>query len=550
MNDQANTKTGIGLPLAGMALLLLIAYTCSAPFRHLYGLEARNALFAREMLANGFSLIPTALGKPYPDYPGLYFWIETAFSRLAGHVSPLSAVLPSAIFAVGCVLITFFLAGRINRRTGWLAAATLATFPEFWLRASQATIDIPLAFHVTAAIACLFFGQTASPSRKPAYTLGALAFMVLAFFTKGPIGIVLPVGAWGGYLLLERRFKSIFRFVLISGAVAAGCVAIQLWVLWHTGGDTLIRDVIVRQITGRFADKSNHPPYYYVTSLLANGGIWLIVALPAVIRWLHRLRQATWRDRGEQMLPRHGVTRIALSWFIVTLTIFTLASTRHSRYLLPLYPALAILIAAGLDRMLGRDNQRLWVSETVIGVPIALILLAGVAGAALFAEQIFVPMAWIVIWVLAVAWAWRIIKGRVQRGARTVGMAALLLAAGLSGVNLLIIPQLSRKASGREFTIAAEADVDPRIPAVLYRIDPDGDGIKYALYSRRSPAALRFVDTDADLKLMPPPFLLIARDTGKGPTMASLLPGRTLEPVARGSIRSHRFSAYRVGNGG
>jgi 4-amino-4-deoxy-L-arabinose transferase-like glycosyltransferase len=546
VNDQANVETRIGLPLAVMSLLLLIAYTCSAPFRDLYGLEIRNALFAREMLDNGFSLIPTALGKPYPDYPGLYFWIETAFSRLAGHVTPLSAVLPSAVFAVGCVGVTFLLADRINRRTGWFAAAMLSTFPEFWLRASQATIDIPLAFHVTAAIACLFFSDASVPRRRLVYTIGAFIFMVLAFFTKGPIGIVLPVGAWGGYLLLEKRFKSIFRFALISGAVAALCVAIQLWVLWHTGGGDLIRDVIVRQITGRFADKSNHPPYYYLTSLLANGGIWLIVAIPAVAKWLTRLRQATWRDRAAQMLPRHRVTRIALTWFLVTFTIFTLASTRHSRYLLPLYPALAILIASGLDGMLRREKNRLWISETIISAPIAVILLAGVVAAFFFAQRIFVPMAWIVIWVLGVAWAWRMLKGHIESGARTVGLVVLLLATGLSGVNLLIIPQLSHKASGRQFTQAAEADVDLHIPAVLYRIDPDGDGIKFAFYSKRSPATLRFVDTDADLKAIAPPFLLIARDEHRPPVWASDLAGKTTTLVTRGRIRSHRFCAYLI----
>jgi len=323
-------------------------------------------------------------------------------------------------------------------------------------------------------------------------------------------------------------------------------VVIQLGIVWHAGGGHLIREVIVRQVSGRFGEKSNHPPYYYLTSLLANGGIWLIMALPAVAGWLSRIRGATWKDRGVAMLPRHRVTRIAWTWFVVTFTIFTVASTRHSRYLLPLYPALAILIAAGIDRMLRQAEKPLWFSGTVPVALTALILVAGGVGAILFAHRIFVPPLWIVIWVVAVAAAWMILKRTAATGPRMVGLITLLLAAGLSGVNLLVIPQLSHRASGRQFTQAAEAAVDPLIPAVLYRIDPDGDGIKYALYSKRSPSSLRFVETAAALKAIAPPYLLIAREGHHAPVWKPYLAGKTIALVAHGRIRSHRFSAHLI----
>jgi 4-amino-4-deoxy-L-arabinose transferase-like glycosyltransferase len=546
LNNRYKVKRAAKFPLAGLLLLLLIAYTGSAPFRHLYGLEARNALFAKEMLQNGFSLIPTALGKPYPDYPGLYFWIETFFSHFSGHVNTLSAVLPSSIFAVGSVVITFFLGCRINRQCGWFAAAILATFPDFWLRASQATIDILLTFHVAAALACLFFGEESLSTRRMAYRIGAFFFMVLAFFTKGPIGIVLPAAAWGAYLLMERRFKSLFRFILISGMVAALCVAIQLWIVWRTGGGHLIREVVISQVTGRLGEKANHPPYYYATTLLANGGIWLIMALPAAGKWLRRKRDATWKDRGLAMLPGHPVTRIALIWFVITFTIFTLASTRHTRYLLPLFPALAILIAYSIDGMLRRENNRFFFFGTVISVLIAIILLAGVVAAIIFADRVFVPPTCIAIWIVTVAWIWMILKRRVEKGPRMVGLITLFLAAGLSGVNLLVIPQLSHRASGRQFTEAAEATVDPNIPVVLYRIGADGDGIKYALYSKRRPSALHFVKTKTALKVIPPPYLLISPEGPHVPVWRAVLPGKIIVPLVHGKIRSHQFGAYLI----
>lgn len=532
--------------LGGLSVLLLIAYTWTSPFRHLYGLEARNALFAREMLENGMSLIPKVLGKPYPDYPGLYFWLETIFSSISGHVSTFTAVLPSALSATGIVLIVFFLGCRINLRAGWFAAAILATIPEFWLQAGQASIDMLLAFHVTAAMACLFFSEESLSTHKMEYTLGAYFFMTLAFFTKGPIGIVLPGAAWAGYLLLERRFKSFFRFALLVGAVASVCVTIHMGIVWLTVGGDFIRSVIRMQVTDRLGNQSNHPVYYYIICLLGNGGIWLINAFPSIRSWGTRIVANISQSDFSEMLPANPMTRVALVWFMITAAIFTMASTRHSRYLLPLYPALAVLIASGVDRILRQEPNSFRFSETLSSVLTAMILFSGGVGAIFFSDRIYVPMAWIVLWMAVVLWGWWFLSRRIEGGSRLVGLIALFLATGLSGANLMVIPHLSRMASGRDFTKLAEARVDPNIPVVLHRINPDGNGIKYALYSKQRPSALRFIETETELKDMPAPYLLISRDEHRPPPWEAHLSGKKIKLVTRGKIRSHRFSAHLI----
>lgn len=70
--------------LTGFLLFFLLVYTWTLPFRDIYGMEVRSALMAREMLENGLSIIPKALGRHYPDYLPLYFWMETLFSMPAG----------------------------------------------------------------------------------------------------------------------------------------------------------------------------------------------------------------------------------------------------------------------------------------------------------------------------------------------------------------------------------------------------------------------------------------------------------------------------------
>ena len=116
------------LKLLGFLAFFLFAYTWTTPLRDIYGLDVRNALMAREMLENGITFIPRAMGQLYPDYPPLYFWLEVLFSMPLGHINTLSVVIPSALSAIGLIALTFRLGCEINRRVGWLAALITA-FP-------------------------------------------------------------------------------------------------------------------------------------------------------------------------------------------------------------------------------------------------------------------------------------------------------------------------------------------------------------------------------------------------------------------------------------
>lgn len=85
---------------------LLAAFCCgtllpAVAFRGLAGMEFRTALFVRELLRHGPSLIPRLDGAPYFDYPPLYFLVAAFSSRLLGAISPLSLALPSMLAAAG-----------------------------------------------------------------------------------------------------------------------------------------------------------------------------------------------------------------------------------------------------------------------------------------------------------------------------------------------------------------------------------------------------------------------------------------------------------------
>jgi 4-amino-4-deoxy-L-arabinose transferase-like glycosyltransferase len=531
------------------ALILLAAFVAALPFRDIFGQEIRNAFFAREMLGNGLSLIPHVLGKPYPDYPPLYFWLEVLFSLPAGHVSNLSAVAPSSFSALGLLFLAFFFGREITPRVGWLSALLLATVPDFWIEAGTASIDMLLAFHVCAALLCLYFREKWKDSgKKILLSMAVPLFIFLAFFTKGPIGLVLPAAAWGGYLLMEKRGKSFFLFTLFMAGMASLCVGSELMFVWKNGGSELVRKVIRMQVTGRLGEESTHPFYYYIFCILGSGGIWFLFCSPLWLRSVSRIRHQGWTSGLRGILPVQPILRLSLAWFFSTFAIFSLASTRHSRYLLPLYPALAVLLAYTVEQILQKDAPlfpRAW--KYSLNALTGIVLASGIGYAFFYPNRVVVPAILIIIWGAMVSAGVIALRTLDRNGTRIVGQILLFLVTALYGTNLLYFSGISRNVSGRDFTEAVESKSDLRLPAVMYRISSDGDGLKFAYYSRRNPSELRFAGDDEELKTIPPPYLLVVhhKDEAK---LEKAVGNRTLEPVTQGTIRSNRFSAYIVKN--
>lgn len=546
---KETSETG-ALQLAGFLLALLFAYTWALPLRDIYGLDVRNALMAREMLEEGMTLIPRAMGQFYPDYPPLYFWLETLFSIPFGRMTTFSAVLPSALSAVGLVGLTYYLGSRVNRRVGRLAAGILATAPSFWHEAGSATIDMLLAFTVMATITALYCRDNSRQPRKRAFYLSlAVLFWVLAFFTKGPIGIVLPAAAWGGYLLLEKRVKDLLLFALLAVFVAIACAGGELLIAWRQGGVELVGEMIQMQLTSRVGQKENKPIYYYFIGLLGVGGPWILWCFPALKRLLEEWRSGVGFHPFRAVRTQHLVVKLSLVWFCAVFAIFTAASTKHGRYILPLFPPLSILLALAVDRVLaagGPTRERLWNRLLAVIPP----LLAGGAMGFLLTFQPMRPsplqLTLSIIWFGTALTGWVLVMRMTNPARRIVALLALTLAVGLSGFNVVAQPLISQKASGRSFVDAVENSVSSAYPVVIYGLGRDGDGLKYALYSTRKPESIIFLAEPEEIQRLPRPIIIVAYERNWDQLRAVIAPEKTRR-LGGGSIRSKAVVGYLLG---
>jgi 4-amino-4-deoxy-L-arabinose transferase-like glycosyltransferase len=288
--------------------------------------EPRYAAVGRAMALSGDWVTPRLWGQPWFEKPALLYWM-TAAGFKAGLDADLAPRLPVALLSVA--FLTFFW-WRVKiewcERTAWFATAILATSAG-WLTYSEiAVTDVPLAVFFSAAVLLSLGWVTRGETRWLAVAAGCLALGTLA---KGlvPLALFVPVLA-----LRWRRIADWFRW---KPLIAFAAIALP----WYTlctlrNGKEFIQVFFVQHHFERFAANNlqHVQPWWFYLPIL------LVLLFP----WFPLL--ATIRVNQDQKL--HALLVVAGFGVIF----FSAAVNKLPGYLLPLLPAISILMGAGLER--------------------------------------------------------------------------------------------------------------------------------------------------------------------------------------------------------
>lgn len=331
--------------------------------------EARYAEVTREMRVLGEWLVPHLNGEVYSEKPPLLFWLIHLSSLITGGLNEWAARLPSAAAAVATVLLTYRMGRRlVSRRAGWLAAAVLATSVKVLWQGRFGQIDMLLCALVAAAL--WFWIRAYTEERPRLYPLFFL-FAGLATLAKGPVGLLPPLLSVVAYLLVVREPAELRRMRIGRGLLLWAAVVLA-WLVPAAldAGWGYFEIMVFKQNVTRYADPWHHfqPVWYYLWVLPAEFYPWFALLPSAVVLGWRRLRGTEGERRGYLF---------ALSWTVVTLVFFSASPAKRSVYLLQMYPAMALLVGAALDR-LGAGWKDLSKGERR-GVVWPLGLLAGVA---------------------------------------------------------------------------------------------------------------------------------------------------------------------------
>ncbi|MBI3621958.1 MAG: glycosyltransferase family 39 protein [Nitrospirae bacterium] len=333
--------------LIGLSLFLL--FLGLVP-RELWGVdEPLVGTIIREMLVDGQWLVPHLNGELYAEKPPLYFWLSALPALLTGTLIPLWMRLPSTLAAIGCLWLTYRMGVRLfNARTGLLAAGILATSLLFALSSQIARMDMPLVWCIMAILYCFIrFMQEESPAAADRWALAIYPLVGLSFLTKGPIGPVVPAFVIGSVLLWQRDWRGVLRLRPIVGPLLA-CAVVLVWLIpaVRQEGIDYAKILILQQSIGRAISSFSHdrPFYYYLYTFPVTFLPWLLF-LPGAFWWLWRQRDSLgWRGA------------YLVSWTVGLFLFFTVMSGKLVIYLLPLFPGLALIIAAWWDSFLASPD--------------------------------------------------------------------------------------------------------------------------------------------------------------------------------------------------
>jgi len=313
--------------------------------------EAVFSEATREMVETKNFITPLYNYEYRYDKPILFYWLMASSYSVFG-VNEFAARFWSALAGCGLVLITFLFARTVtNRRSAVFSAAILASSLEMLYLAHAAVTDMVLTFLISSSLFCFFLATrepVPEPARKARWALWGWAAVAGAVLTKGPIGILLPVGILFLFLWADGRLRQATRLLSAGPGILLFCALTLPWYIAEsvmTRGEFL-RFFFLKHNVMRFlsVNMGHSGPVYYYLLVLAVGLFPWSGFLPAA-GW------SAWRNRKDAFPP------FLLLWIGVILVFFSLSRTKLPNYVAGLFPAAALLVGWWWDRVLSDKEQ-------------------------------------------------------------------------------------------------------------------------------------------------------------------------------------------------
>jgi len=340
------------------AVYLLAPIVALACLRELWAPdEPRYAQVAREIASSGSWLVMRLCGELYPDKPPLVYWMSAACAALFGwHEWALR--IPSVCATAGSA----WLCARIARRWFGIFEATWA--PLLYLATAMVIeiggrlqLDPVLSFFCLAALERMSAVEGSDAAlRGRTWLAGALLGM--AALAKGPVAwlhAALALAAWA-VLPATQRFAPRRSMGAWIGFVIAAIGPVLAWaVLAGLREPDLWRPLFVGQHLGRVASDAPHagPPWEHLVELP-------LLLFPSTLLVIAGLLHA-WRAWRARLASEAGLVRMA-AWLAATLLVFSLIPPKRELYLLPVYPAAALIGARALAVAVSRAVLARWIA--------------------------------------------------------------------------------------------------------------------------------------------------------------------------------------------
>lgn len=353
------------IALAAFSLLPLMALRDFSPSN-----ELRYLSIVDEALANGNVFTFANHGEAYADKPPLFFWLLMALRCLfGGHYMLCDALMA---FIPSCVTVLVMdrwvktaFPGRLTGIQRAAAAGMLMTTAFFLSMSIFVRMDMLMTMWIVLALFS-FWKWDSGIGRTWVHRITMPLYIFLALFTKGPVGILMPIVTIVSFLCLERRPKDMLKYLgistwLILAVLCAGWFA----AVYAEGGRAYLDNLLFHQTLDRAINAEWHkaPVWYYLTTIWGVLAPWCLCTLPSLVRALNP------RERQ----PSEPLERLLAIAVVSTVVMLSCFSSKLAIYLVPVIPFAVYTFPLVMARR-GYDT----LSRVGLSVPAVLFIIIGV----------------------------------------------------------------------------------------------------------------------------------------------------------------------------
>ena len=425
--------------------------------------EGRYAEIPREMVVSGDWTTPRLNDLKYFEKPPLQYWATAVAYEVFGEHQWTSRIWTALTGFAGILLVWFAGTRLFGREAGIYAALLLGSSMLYAMMAHINTLDMGVTFFISMGIFSLLIAQTEDIQvKRRNWMLLAWAGLALAVLSKGLMGLILPGTALFLYSVFNRDITIWKRMHWFSGLLLFFLIATPWFVLVIKANPEFFDKFFIYEHYTRFTTKQlgRYQPWYYFVPVLLFGMLpWTVLMFDTLVR--------TWRGSVQQ-IKAFSAERFLLVWAVFIYFFFSISGSKLPSYLLPMFPALALLMGKQIAEM--RSTRLFWL--ILPSLVVIVILLGVVPFAAKQAADTTLQMqmysdytVWVMIaaaiWLIGVgAGLWLLRRGKKMSAVIVLAFSSLLFAQlATSGYNAI-----ARERSAYIVAEAIKPIIKPDVP--------------------------------------------------------------------------------------
>jgi len=302
--------------------------------------EPKYAYAAYKMFETGDFITPFFNDEPRFDKPPLIYWFIAILYNLFG-VSDWAARVPSIISILGVIIFIYlFCKKEFVQRTGIIAVLVFSTNFHVWMMGRAVAPEATLVLFEVISLYCFYNGIE---EQNKIYIYAGYLSLSLAFLTKGPVGVIIPLSIIVIYFVLRRGIRDTLKKILDPAGILIFAVISLPWyiVMLRKYGYPYFKEFFLFHNLYRFTGASHQHPfkfYYYIPIFLGSLFLWL-----PFIQEVKNYLKGVLRNKGKEIF--------FVIWALFPLIFFSVSFNKLHNYILISYPAVSVIFGDCLSRI-------------------------------------------------------------------------------------------------------------------------------------------------------------------------------------------------------